>query len=190
MFDLQTIVTVLSSLSFVGHFEKPVNNSIYFCACAINSSTNYIHFDSESLLVGVLQFNSSYIHLNTSQNCQEENGLTTPTAQNPTSYTENMTYAQVDWSSTTPNFTSARYLTNYTYETESLLYTECEPNKLYQYLSACAAFFLFAFGLVLRPDIIWQSTKRYFQEQYHGNVSEPRIRNQLRTRVMCAPQVV
>ena len=178
MFDLQTIVTVLSSLNFVGHFEKPVNNSIYFCACAINSSTNYIHFDSESLIVGVLQPNSSYIRLeyNTSQNCQEENDLTTPTAQNPTStinYTENMTlYTQVDGGSSTPNFTSARYLTNYTYETESLVYTECEPNKLYQYLSTCAAFFLFAFGLMLRPDILWQSTKRYFQEQYYGNVRQ------------------
>lgn len=189
MLDIGTIVTVLSSLNFVGRFEVARNESSpYFCLCGINDSTNYIYNDNKTLEVGI-EFDSEIEIFRYNISCPElhifnktklkfdpATNTTLPPKFQPTQNTTELATSSYELAITNP---ATLILNCSDIDTDKLTY-KCEKNELYQYLSGFIGIITFIVGLYLRPDLIWVWIKQVINEQYYGYESgESRIRNQL-----------
>ena len=191
MLDIGTVLTILSSLNFVGRFEVARNESSpYFCLCGINDTTNYIYNDNKTLQVGI-EFDSEIKIFQYNISCPESHifnttGLATfenttePTAFENTTF-ENTT-KQATFENTIELATSdptALILNCSSINTDKLTY-KCENIELYQYLAGFIGIITFIVGLYLRPDLIWTWMMEVINEQYYGyENSESSIRNQL-----------
>lgn len=177
MLDIGTIVTILSSLNFVGRFEVARNESSpYFCLCGINGTTSYIYNDTKTLQVGI-EYDSEFKIFQYNISCPEIQifNVTELTTSEMFNTTELATPATELINQSTAHIP----MLNCSIDTDKLTY-KCEKNELYQYLYGFIGIVTFIVGLYLRPDLIWAWISNVINEQYYGyETSEPRIRTQL-----------
>ena len=185
MLDIGTIVTILSSLNFIGRFEVARNESLpYFCLCGINDTTNYIYNDSKTLQVGI-EYGSEFKIFQYNISCPEilnATTLATPKMINTTELATPELFNMTELATTVlPRQSTAQIpiLNCSSIDTDKLTYN-CKNNELYQYLYGFMGVVTFIVGLYIRPDLIWTWFSEVIYEQYYGyQYSESSIRTQL-----------